>query len=169
MMACSRAKIRCARFNKFQFYKSHVYLSLFLFSSSYSKFNVSSKHADRKFEQRWVQRRFNPKSKNDILEENLFHTYWDLHCEVLSFVSLIGRTMYFLSRSLPIFEMWRSSQKKFKYVWSKTSYRYDALTNLPVRSARSFVFFFHLNSWIKIVRAHLAWDNLSIYVFIEII
>ena len=35
--------------------------------------------------------------------------------------------------------------------------------------ARLFFFFFHLNSWIKIVRAHLAWDNLSIYVFIGII
>ena len=63
-------------------------------------------------------------------------------------------------------------RKKFKYVWTKTSYRYDALTNLPVRSARSFVFFFffffffHLNSWTKIVRAHLAWDNLSLYVFL---
>ena len=33
-------------------------------------------------------------------------------------------------------------RKKFKYVWTKTSYRYDALTNLPVRSARSFVVFF---------------------------
>lgn len=33
---------------------------------------------------------------------HLFHTYWDSLFKVLSFVSLIGRRMYFKSRSLPI-------------------------------------------------------------------
>ena len=31
------------------------------------------------------------------------HTHWDLHCEELLCVSLVGRTMYFHSRSLSIF------------------------------------------------------------------
>ena len=43
-----------------------------------------------------------------ILQYYLFHRYWDLHYEVLSLVSLVGRTVYFHSRSLPIFEMWKN-------------------------------------------------------------
>ena len=31
---------------------------------------------------------------------HLFHTYWDLHCEVLSLMALIGQMMYFQSRSI---------------------------------------------------------------------
>ena len=41
---------------------------------------------------------FFPKYIKDFFaseKRNLFHTYWDSHCEVLSFVSLIGLTMYF--------------------------------------------------------------------------
>lgn len=49
----------------------------------------------------------------------LFRTYWDLHCEVLSFVSRIGRTMYFHRRSLPIFKMCRSVSKKSQFVSNK--------------------------------------------------
>ena len=35
----------------------------------------------------------------------LFHTYRDTRCEILSFLSLTGRTRHFYSRSLPILEL----------------------------------------------------------------
>ena len=50
-----------------------------------------------------------------------FHTLWDLHCEELLCVSLVGRTMYFHSRSLPIFEMCQLVRENLSMYKIKTS------------------------------------------------
>ena len=50
----------------------------------------------------------------------------DLYCEVLSFVSLIGRTTYFHSRSLPFFEICRSFLRTYEI---KTSYHGKCLND----------------------------------------
>ena len=63
---------------------------------------------------------------NDLFFFKFKHTK-DLHCEVLSFVSLIsGRTMHFHSRSLPFFEICRSFLRTYEI---KTSYHGKCLTD----------------------------------------
>ena len=59
---------------------------------------------------------------HDVTLEFYFHTNWDLRCEVLLFVSLSGRKMYFHSRSL------RTSHCKFRYE-IKTSYHGKCLND----------------------------------------
>ena len=56
---------------------------------------------------------------NDLFFFFKFKHTKDLYCEVLSFVSLIGRTTYFHSRSLPFFEICRSFLRTYEI---KTSY-----------------------------------------------
>ena len=63
---------------------------------------------------------------NDLFFFFKFKHTKDLHCEVLSFVSLIGRTMYFHSRSLPFFEICRSFLRTYEI---KTSYHGKCLTD----------------------------------------
>lgn len=57
-----------------------------------------------------------------VEELKLFHTYWDLHCEVPSLVSLIGRKMCFHSRSLPIFDWFRLVRNNLSLYNIKTSH-----------------------------------------------
>ena len=69
------------------------------------------------------------------LKAFLFPTPWDLHCEVLSFVSLIWWMIYFHSRSL------RTSQCKSHYVRNK---------NMATRKWKSFVRSFHRIIFVKL-------------------
>ena len=50
-----------------------------------------------------------------------FHTHLDLHCEELLCVSLVGRTIYFHSRSLAIFEMCQLVRENLSMYKIKTS------------------------------------------------
>ena len=97
--------------------------------------------------------------KLDLLSYSfLFHTCWDLHYEVISFVSLIGRTMYFHSRSPKILKISRperkhlSTYKKNNIPWKVLGQFLftccDASKNSLVRCAHSFVLLMHRNSWI---------------------
>ena len=106
------------------------------------------------------------KTHHTTTHQILFHIYWVLHCKMLSFLTLIGRTMYFHSRSR------RTSQSKSQHVWNKNIIPWKARMNdfysflVMHQKTHSFVFFFflmHHNSWIKsCVRAHFSCDNLCI-------
>ena len=103
------------------------------------------------------------------------HTFYFIDTEiytlkyyrVLSFVSLIGQTMYFHRRSPPIFELKFekiSVRMKLKHhtmesVWTILLTSCDASENSLVCCARSLVFLMLRSSWIKIVRAHFPWNN----------
>ena len=87
-------------------------------------------------------------------EYTLFHTYSDFHCEALSFASLIGRTVYFNSSSLSIFEL-KCEKNLGLYEVSKNFIPWEALErflfaycdaskNSLFRCAQSLVFFFFL-------------------------
>ena len=94
--------------------------------------------------------------------------YYDRSC-------LIGRTTYFHSRSLSIFEfkcekisVWMIYKNiiPLKVLERLLFIRCNASKNPLVRFAHSFVFLMHRNSWIKIVRAcvraYFPWNNLYI-------
>ena len=70
-------------------------------------FRLQRKHATNHVNLGCVQRPQGSQESKIALKIFLFHTYCDFHCEVLSLVSPIERTMYFRSRSHPTFELKR--------------------------------------------------------------
>ena len=100
--------------------------------------------------------------KSPIISIKMRFTLWS----AIWFVSLIGWTVYFLNRSLPIFKMCRSARKNLSIYDLETSYLGKCLNDHYLRVAmhqttnewaqRTSEFLMHLNSWIKIVRAHFV-------------
>ena len=91
----------------------------------------------------------------------LFHTYWDLYCQVSSFVFdwKEGCSVTFVRSNL-----WIKLWKNLSLYQIKTSYHGKCLNDFYSCDAlkkltRSF-FLMHRNSWIKIIRAHFPWNNL---------
>ena len=80
--------------------------------------------------------------------------YWDLQCEILSFVSLIGRAIIFIS--FVLHSVNRKVLEKFLFTHRV------ALKNLTSFAAltHSFFFLMHDNLWMKVVCAHFPWYNL---------
>ena len=82
------------------------------------------------------------KTHHTTTHQILFHIYWVLYCKMLSFLTLIGRTMYFHSRSR------RTSQSKSQHVWNKNIIPWKARMNdfysflVMHQKTHSFVFFF---------------------------
>ena len=120
---------------------------------------------------------FTAEETYSMQEYTLFHTYSDFHCEALSFASLIGRTVYFNSSSLSIFEL--KCEKNLGLYEVKTSYHGKRLNDFYSLIAMHqkthffaalnrwfFLFFFcflflffvfflmYRNSCIRIIRAH---------------
>ena len=90
----------------------------------------------------------------------LFHTYWDLYCQVSSFVSdwtkdvvsfSFAQSLNLIVKNLSLYQIKTSYHGKCL----NDFYSCDALKKLT----RSF-FLMHRNSWIKIIRAHFPWNNL---------
>ena len=111
--------------------------------------------------------------KLDLLSYSfLFHTCWDLHYEVISFVSLIGRTMYFHSRSPKILKIsrperkhlstYKKKQHTMESAWTIVNHLLWCIKKLT-RSLRTFVRSFDASQLVnKNVRGHFPWNNLYI-------
>ena len=93
---------------------------------------------------------------------------------VLSFVSLIRRTIYFDSRSFPIFELrCRFVRKKFQYVWNKQNIPWKLLerflfTSCDASKTHSFApltrWFFWCITTHEYNRSYARWNNLYCYI-----
>ena len=112
-----------------------------------------------RYRQKWYLRIL---CKSPIISIKMRFTLWS----AIWFVSLIGWTVYFRNRSLPIFKMCRSARKNLSIYDLETSCLGKCLNDHYLRVAmhqttnewaqRTSEFLMHLNSWIKIVRAHFV-------------
>lgn len=109
-----------------------------------------------RYRQKWYLRIL---CKSPIISIKMRFTLWS----AILFLSLIGRTVYFRNRSLPIFKMCRSTRKNLSIYDLEKSYLGKCLNDHYLRVAmhqttnewaqRTSEFLMHLNTWIKIVQA----------------